>query len=462
MKHSRSEILRAIIQSSTLFSEKRKISLYSDFRHLKDINPEGYSANVSAWKSVLLEFISQGAFADKTLLDADNDLLNDLYDSKHGIPLAVDTVIDEMVAERTLIPITEFMARDTSIYYKPWINVNASPLGIAKWALSKTGLYDPSFHSGHAGYLQNQKYVLIKQLDTYSTMVLDCLRKTSGVSTIYSRSVFTPELFDSLITSALRQYYGQSASLLTEDDFKCIMKYLTRDKRYFSMNTEGIIKIIDLSAPDRISEITERDRAVASLRSTIAQVSNRVDRLSDSIKSSRAKATKALESKNKTLAKYALRSSKMEEHAQEKALEMLENLESVLSKIDEASDQVDVVNTLQSGVQLLGTLNETVGGAERVGDLMDKVKEKMEDTDAITHELNQLTDPIDEDELEDQLNTMLQEEMTKLPHTPLKVSTVPTVEEQIDNLATTLHDSSLEEESTVSKKSTTKVPLLSN
>jgi charged multivesicular body protein 7 len=450
-----SEILKTAVQSSPLFSDKRKISLYSDFRRLQDINPEGYDANIAAWQSVLVDATVKGGFPDKTLLFADSSsMLNDLYDPKHGIPLALDVVIDDMVAEGTLIPSSDYMSRAASIYYKPWIN--ASALGMVKWAFSKTGLYDPAFHAGSAGSLRREKYVVVKQLDAYSTMVLDCLRKLPGVGTIYSKSVFTRDLFDSLVASVIKEHCGETTGL-TKDDFDCIVKYLTRDKKYMSINSEGIIKIIDLSTPDRISEITERDRAVASLRSTIAQVSDRVDRLSDSIQSGRIKASKALEVKNKTLAKYALRSTKMEEHAQEKALEMLQNLETVLSKIDEASDQIDVVNALQSGVQLLGTLNETVGGAERVGDLMDQVKEKMEDTDEITRELSQLTRPIDEDELEEQLNFMLQEELTKLPKIPSKLPSKVS-SEQIDSLTNALQDSSLEENEvpTVSK---VKIPL---
>lgn len=446
-------VIHSIISENSHFSERRKISLYSDFRRLKDVNPEGFRANVSAWRSVLVEITARNVFPDKTLLVANGQLLDNLFDAKHGIPLALDVVIDEMVAEGALMPLSTYISRPTSIYYRPWFNINLSSM--AQWALTKMGLCDPAFRSGSSGTLKDEKYVVIKQLNDYATRVLDCLRAMPGIGSVYSKSVFTKELFELLVNSAMKEKYGDDVQLSRTDN-ECILRYLSRDKRYISISDEWIIKIVDLYTVDKISEITERDRAVASLRSTIFQVSCRVDRLSNSIQSNRAKASRALEIKNKTVAKYALRSAKIEEHAQEKALEMLQNLETVLSKIDEASDQVDVVNALQSGVQLLGTLNETVGGAERVGDLMDMVKEKMEVTDVISRELSQLTTPIDDDELEEQLNLMLEEELTKLPKAPSKlpsgmekVSLIANKQQQeddMDRLAAALQDSSLEEE----------------
>lgn len=63
------DLSRAIF-SHRLFSERRLPSLYSDFRSLKEKNPDGYEANVAAWNAVLTQAVRKGLLVSTNLSDS--------------------------------------------------------------------------------------------------------------------------------------------------------------------------------------------------------------------------------------------------------------------------------------------------------------------------------------------------------------------------------------------------------
>ena len=74
-------------------------SLYSDFRHLKTVNPDGYDANLSAWRAALAHAVRQGLISGPTgrhdLLNlySGPELLRALETKEYGQPVALGTVI---------------------------------------------------------------------------------------------------------------------------------------------------------------------------------------------------------------------------------------------------------------------------------------------------------------------------------------------------------------------------------
>lgn len=85
-------ILIEFIKNRPEFTSSRLPSLYSDFSFLKNANPEGYQANVSAWKYALQDAIWEGKIAWNNhylILQYDNKLLTSLYMPNFGIPLGM-------------------------------------------------------------------------------------------------------------------------------------------------------------------------------------------------------------------------------------------------------------------------------------------------------------------------------------------------------------------------------------
>lgn len=97
------------ILSQPSFTETRIPSLYSDFRRLKDSNPDGYEANVNVWKIALINATrtlvpktdkedgsagSAGSVVrdDVLVIHSGSKLLDSLSSAKWGRPLGLSAV----------------------------------------------------------------------------------------------------------------------------------------------------------------------------------------------------------------------------------------------------------------------------------------------------------------------------------------------------------------------------------
>jgi len=90
-----SELLSFVLQHR-MFCQARLPSLYSDFRYLKTTNPNGFHANVTAWKSALADACMAGKIvdcSDKLVLCMGEDLIAWLQSPDWGRPLALGVVV---------------------------------------------------------------------------------------------------------------------------------------------------------------------------------------------------------------------------------------------------------------------------------------------------------------------------------------------------------------------------------
>jgi len=88
------------IRSPQHSSKNRLASLYSDFSNLKTTNPDGYRANVSAWK-IALTNASRAAVIPgqgRLCVKMDSDLLKELELRNLGRPVALDAVIVRLLS----------------------------------------------------------------------------------------------------------------------------------------------------------------------------------------------------------------------------------------------------------------------------------------------------------------------------------------------------------------------------
>jgi charged multivesicular body protein 7 len=118
-------------------------SLYSDFQLQASSNPDGYIANISAWKRALVnaaragKLPSQGATSDLLTIRTGSDLARELQSKQWGRPMALGAVVRDAVAKKELIPASDFLKSKTSIYHKSWI---ITPWQVLEWGLRQVGL----------------------------------------------------------------------------------------------------------------------------------------------------------------------------------------------------------------------------------------------------------------------------------------------------------------------------------
>ncbi len=101
------------------------MSLYSDFRYQQAVNPDGYAANVAAWRKALFSAARAGLVPgkqgqnDQLAIWTGEELLRELETEHLRRPLALGAVI--VGAERVLIQVTEPLRSPSKT---PWLRGN--------------------------------------------------------------------------------------------------------------------------------------------------------------------------------------------------------------------------------------------------------------------------------------------------------------------------------------------------
>lgn len=143
-KHSRGNTSLYLCTSLlTSPSKNRLTSLYADFSTQRNINPEGYQANLSAWKQALSNAAragvipSQGTTRDRLSIRTGEDLGRALVHTQFGRPTCLPAVFEDAVSKKEMIPLKDFLSSKTSIYKLTW---TISPLNVVKWGLRQLGV----------------------------------------------------------------------------------------------------------------------------------------------------------------------------------------------------------------------------------------------------------------------------------------------------------------------------------
>ncbi|KAK6384469.1 hypothetical protein LTS17_002032 [Exophiala oligosperma] len=398
-----------LVSHEPSFRAPRLPSLYSDLNVQKTTNPEGYTANTTAWTSALTRAALEGQLPvhQRLILHTSDDLLNALASPRYGRPSGLGNVLDEAVRSGKMVDLQDFLTSEKSIYTKTWI---PSPLSILKWGLRRAGLVGTGSYDVN-GHLRQGSLVLVSALEEVYNKHIVKLREgqTSASLTdrIVSRESFVKELND---------LFGGK---LSQQDLSVLLRYLSRDKQILAYD-ETTIKFKGPHATTATTEsdtvtITHEDRSIASLKTLISNLTTQISTLSARVATLQTTAQNAVKANNRTGAMSALRSKKLAEKSLESRTNTLHQLEEVYTKIEAAADQVEIVAAMEASAGVLKTLNKKVGGVDKVEDVLDSLREEMAKVDEVG---GVIAEPVldggravlDEAEVDDEFEAMEREE----------------------------------------------------
>ena len=376
-------------------SQHRLASLYADFRQQLDINPEGYHANVVAWTKALTDAAragvvpKQGTTHDVLNIRASNELAQALQHPQYGQPTCLPAVFHEAVQKKEMIPMKDFFTSKESIYKTSWI---PSPWQVLQWSLRQVGVLG---QPQSPRKLEAGNFVVVKNVEVAADEILKKMKEhTSTADRVLSRTDFLKRFATILNPSAP----------LTTDDLDVLLVFLARDKHAISYNAQTIkFKPEHEAVP---LPVTEEDAAIANLRDTVANINAQLPPLMEKIAAADAAAREAVAAKQMVRAKAALRSKKLAENALAQRSDIALQLEQVYADLQHAADQVEIVEAMRAGAAALKGLNEKVGGAEGVQGVVDAVNEQMASTEEITNIINETSQPLDEDEIDDEFEAL--------------------------------------------------------
>ncbi|KAF2083686.1 hypothetical protein K490DRAFT_51040 [Saccharata proteae CBS 121410] len=394
-----SELLKFIFENEEAFKNKRRLtSLYSDFRIQQEINPEGYDANVSAWRKALFHASRAGLIPSQSgannllAIRTGDELARQLTTAENGRPLALAAVIQDAVAKKELIPLRDFLGAKTSIYARSWV---ISPWAVVAWGLRQLS---SAVGFGSSDKLAVGEFVVMENVEAASNAIL--------------KNFATPKPPTDLIFSTTRFSESFAWSLsptnpLSPTDLHILVTHLSRDKRACSYDPASHTIKFKNSTEMAPKPITQQDTTIAHLTDLIASLNTQIESLTRTVKEQSDKARESVARGSNTAAKSALRSKKLAEAGLVKRTDTLAQLEAVYAKIEEAHDQVAVVRVMEASAGVLRGLHEEVGGVEGVEGVVEGLREEMGKVDEVANVINEgAAEGVDEGEVEDELEAL--------------------------------------------------------
>ncbi|KAM0255180.1 hypothetical protein ACHAQJ_006023 [Trichoderma viride] len=394
------ELSDYLVQHDANFRKTRLPALYSDFRSQKTLNPDGYHANISAWLLALARLASegllsrQGSKSSALVFDIDESLRRSLGSKQFGQPLALGTVINEALAQKDLIPLQSFLQSNQNIYQQQqsWSQV---PWNVMGWALRQIGVIDPARGEDK---IPKGNYVVMKNVEATSRELGEMIaERTSRYDRVFTRAQFQT-LFESVLAKEQR---------LSDTDIDVLLKFLSRDKDMIEYDGNTV----RIRGGGEGRGISKEDASIASIKELMASLEHQVDLLNKRIDELDQEARSAVLRKNRVTAMAALKAKKRAESSLSTRYATLNQLEEVASRLQQASDQVQLVKVMEASASALESLNAQIGSADRVESTMSRVREQMSATDELSAIMAEPTGMIlDEEEIDEEFEALLKEQ----------------------------------------------------
>jgi charged multivesicular body protein 7 len=389
------------VRRLTTNSRGRLASLYADFSSQLNTNPEGYQANLAVWRTALTNAAragvvpAPGSTHNLLTISSNNDLARALQHTEHGTPTCLPAVLQDAIRRKDFVPVKDWQNSQESIYNKRWVPTLRE---VIQWGANMV------LGSGTPNTLPMGTFVVVKNVEDAAKEVLNESRQllyTSTADRILSRTAFLKRFSHVL----------DETKPLTLDDLNLLLKHLARDRNVLAFDGDTIkFKAEAETAP---VPITPEDKTLASLRDSGDRVHAQLPLLQLKIESCQAAAREAVEAKQMIRAKTALRSKKLAESALTHQSSIALQLEEAYIKLQEAADQVEIVDAMKAGAEAMKALHEKVGGTEGVQKVMDDVHEQVTTVDEITNLINDSATPVDEGEIDDEFEALKAAEREK-------------------------------------------------
>ncbi|KAB5572101.1 SNF7 family protein [Coniochaeta sp. 2T2.1] len=411
-----STLLDYLLQHEPSFRKARLPALYSDFRSQRTLNPDGYAANISAWRKALAAIARSGlAPASKSstqpnllVLDCDERLVRALESKQFGRPLALGAVFAEAQNAKDIIPLPEFLKMQQSVYYKPW--TIASPYAVAAWLLRQTGV--AGIFGGRGDKIPTGQFVILANLEAAAK---EFVSKTADLSSRFERTFSKPQF-----SKVFGDQLVDGGNTLSATDVDVLLRFLSRDKNLVLYDGKTVKIRAATGDPDASSKgttISEEDASIAQLKELLSYLTHQTSVLSKRVDELAETAKAAVAKKNRVAALAALKSKKLAESTLAARFNTLSQLEETAGKIQQAADNVALVRVMESSGEALRRLNAAVGGAEGVEGVVDRLRTQMDTADEVNSILADAETAggvvVDEGEVDDELEAMEAEERAK-------------------------------------------------
>lgn len=402
------------------FKESRLPSLYSDFSHLKEINPEGFAANQDAWKALLLAALKKHTFHSSITLPG-TQLAHKLLHPVYGEPKLLSFVLDQQIKSGDVVPWSIYKSHEVKPFQQATNYFNPKKVASAFWSNLKLNLYSLNVN----GKVALDHFIVWNELVSVAEDIYAKLIQKVNVDHRISAKLFNEHLFQDTVRSL--------NSNLSDVDILVLLVYYSRDPTRIAIAKDPLEPTTTYVKLGSSEKISEDEIGVIKLLANLRNVQKQIDGLELKVSKDIPETLRHLKESNAS--EDRLRNVLIRKSASKKSLTKAYNVYSqltqILDKIDEAKSNIELFETLKGAHSAFSLLNKQISLAE-----IDELNADLDDEIALTNEVSDallVSAGIDEDEISKELEDL--EKETKSQENELeKMSSEDKLMEQLQNL----------------------------
>ncbi|XP_051923992.1 charged multivesicular body protein 7 [Hippocampus zosterae] len=363
--------------------DERMNFLFSDFKENRDVNTMDWDSKMDFWTTLVVQSCRDRRSVCVNLQD-----LNKTFRRKEKSPLGLTTVIQSMSRCGKLQRESEFAA-NVDCGWLSW-GVGLLLVKPLKWTFSS---------------LLGGNRVPLKE----SFVVIELVKeKAAEVLRIYQSSEFACHP-----VMSFQELCTLTSTVCADESTLCMaLLQLQRDKQVVVSLHEGE-KIVKFCQPgqSRVSTVSEVDIGIYQLQRSEKLLEERLEKLGLEADKCREEARLLLREGKKTQALRCLRGRKRVEKRADNLFGQLESIRGILDRIAQSKTDKMVLQAYQAGMASLrhSLKDVTVEGAES---LLDQIQELCDKQDEVNQAISGAVTTTDDDELEEELRSLLDESST--------------------------------------------------
>lgn len=387
--------------------ESRLPSLYRDFRPLKDLNPDGYEANINTWREYLRERYISGS--GKITFAIGTRILKELSHEVYGVPKSIDMVIDDLVSDGDLVPM--------EVFHRGGLYSDNNKPGFWRWIRNWKGSTNTyrSRRDESNFYLKEDEFVIRTKLEKEYQRFHNLLK-----SSVFTKASTITDLVFTKNEFITEESIGPFFEAYNEME-KNVFLFFLENYKHIIISKDNVVKIIAPEVEDVISrfsqEITENDLRIATVKVGILNISKQITRLRKEIDESEARLNDPgfNDLPKKIRIEYKQTRLLSEKHLS-KLLKFQNNLVEVRAQIDTSLTNAVLFQTLSESNEVIKSINGYIGSTEKVEDLLEEIKEGHDRSEEINDLLTNYKrgqDNEEDEEIERELKRLQLDEMNK-------------------------------------------------
>ncbi|GAA5947235.1 hypothetical protein JCM3765_001584 [Sporobolomyces pararoseus] len=340
--------LKAALQSIPEYSTAKIQFYYSSLPARKTSNPTGYSSALSWWRKTLSDLTAKGLLGtDKLVLQVDEDLREKLRWDKVGRPSSLGVIVGELATTSDLVSLETYLSSPAPQGFSV-LSLLSRPFW---WGISKvTGSSELGEQADETEWNKRKgEWVIPDLVERAASSIIPLFTQlhVDPISRLYTIKSFQLKVGSKALPGVT----------LSERDCRVLATYLA-GKGYCAIEGEVIKFCPPLSSTSQKESIniTESDKSILNLLSTLSTLSNYISSLESRIATEQAQAVSYVAKKQTNMVKSHLIAKKRFEKVLDERVASRDKLQEVVLGIERAKGDEETLEALSLGSSTLRTI----------------------------------------------------------------------------------------------------------